>query len=66
MVAAGVAPAIQLAGAQGASKMKLGFAVMGLGGFWEKTISEEMGLRDIRIAEAVYASAANNSVSIAL
>ena len=34
----------------------------------EKTFktSGEMGLRDIRIAEAVYASAANNGVSIAL
>jgi hypothetical protein len=42
LVAAGVAPAIQTARAQGAGKKKLGFAVMGLGGFWEATISQEI------------------------
>ena len=41
-LAAGVGLSIPSAGAQGAGGKKLGFAVMGLGGFWDKTISQEL------------------------
>lgn len=42
LLAAGVAPTIQTAQGQDEPKRKLGFAVMGLGGFWDKTISQEL------------------------